>query len=100
MAAERSEHEATDQSVDGGPEAPPPQSSASGPAIEADEILNVDGRLFVLERDSREYRHHLVQFEDALITQIVTVGVLEVVFAIFLAVTVWTQYRVKVEATK
>lgn len=99
MAAERSEQDATDQSFADGPEAPPPQSPASGP-LEADEIFNLDGRLFVLERDSRQYRQHLVKFEDALITQIVTVGVLEVVFAIFLAVTVWTQYRVKVEATK
>ena len=62
-------------------------------ALTASEILDVDGRIHVLERESREYRGHLVKFEDQLINQIMTVGVLELVFALFLAVTIWTQYR-------
>jgi hypothetical protein len=88
---EQASADAERSSRDPGP-IPPPQD-ATGPGPSPETILDVDGRLLVLERTSREYRLHLVKFEDALITQIYTVGVLELTFAIFLATAVWSQYR-------
>lgn len=57
------------------------------------DLLEVDDRLLRLERQSKEYRGHLIVFEDALINQIATVAALEIVLAVLLAVMVFSQYR-------
>jgi hypothetical protein len=63
------------------------------PTKSSAEIFAFDDRLLILERSSVEYRRHLVNLEDVLINQMIALGVLEVVFAVFIAMTVWTQYR-------
>jgi len=75
-----------------GAQTPEPESRAK-PSRTADEIFSVDDRLLVLERSAREYRVHLFNLEDVLINQMVALGILEIVFAVFIAVTVWNQYK-------
>lgn len=65
---------------------------------ETSDILDIDGRVHVLELDSLRYRTHLVKFEDALIGQIITVGFLELCLALFIAAMVWDNYRTKVNS--
>ena len=57
------------------------------------DILEVDDRLVRLERHDREMRVHVVNLQDVLIDQIITVGVLELAFALFICMMVWDRYR-------
>ena len=57
------------------------------------DLLATDDRLVVLERDSQRSTRHLSQLEGALFNQMVTISVLEVVFALFLACMIWVEYR-------
>lgn len=95
MAPEKFEQESDEVSVEGSLE---PRLEVEVPASQhatpsASEIFSVDDRLIILERHDREHRQYLLQFQDALVDQIIAVGVLELVFAILLAVNVWTQYK-------
>jgi len=86
VAAE-SEHE-EDQAV----EAPERSTPISAPSSTLD-FFEHDDRLTKLERHDREHRRTIVQLQDAVIDQILTLGTLEIVFAIFLAVNVWTHHK-------
>lgn len=96
MAPEEADREAPENPVTAVSGAPVRSERPGHSALTID-FLNVDGRLVTLERDSVEYRRHLLVFEDALIGQIYTVAILELVLATFLAVTAWSQYRARVE---
>lgn len=62
------------------------------------DIFATDDRLLALERASRTHSRHLSQLEGSLSTQMVALTVLEVVFALFLAITLWVEYRRKTES--
>jgi hypothetical protein len=100
MAPEKSEQESSDVSSEIAPDrrleldrAERSQREALTTEPSSSEIFSVDDRLIVLERHDREHRQYLLQFQDALVDQIIAVGVLELVFAILLAMNVWGQYR-------
>lgn len=57
------------------------------------DLLETDDRLLKLERSSSQYARHLSQIEGSLSTQMLTVSVLEVGFAVFLACLIWLEYR-------
>lgn len=57
------------------------------------DLIETDDRLLALERHMIETRRALVTTQDALLDQMITTGVLEVLFALFLAISVWVQYR-------
>jgi hypothetical protein len=57
------------------------------------DLLALDDRVVLLERNARTHSRHLVQFESVLIDQTVALAVLEIVFALFLACTLWVEYR-------
>jgi hypothetical protein len=58
-----------------------------------EEILKVDDRLVVLERHDSEYRVHLIHVQDVVIDQMITVALLELAFALFIAMMMWDKYR-------
>ena len=100
MAPERSEQDAPESVSEPALEdSPPPTASSKAELVpSAAEIFSVDDRLIVLERHDRDHRLLLLQFQDTLVDQIIAVGVLELVFAILLAMNVWSQYKRMVEA--
>jgi hypothetical protein len=66
-------------------------------STEPTDILKVDDRLVLLERDARTYSRHLSQLEGAVFNQMIALSVLEVGFALFLACMVWVEYRRRTE---
>lgn len=72
-------------------------SAVSDPTAPLD-LFQTDDRLIRLERDTSTHSRHLSQLEGALSTQMVALAVLEVVFALFLAITLWVEYRRKTES--
>jgi hypothetical protein len=93
MAPEKSEQE-SEQSASEIPQVAPADDRE---VIRADAIFSFDDRLLFLERRDREARRSLIQFQDVLVDQIVAVSVLEFVFAILLAMNLWTQFKRTVE---
>jgi hypothetical protein len=83
VAAPESDQERSDPTSTGHSQVP----------LTADEIFNVDERLFVLERQGRLHARTIIGLQDATASTIVGISVLEIVFAIFLAMNVWTLYR-------
>lgn len=70
---------------------------ASTKPVEASlDIIAVDDRLLALERQSLITQRSLVQVQDVLIDQMIGLGILEIVFALFLAINVWVQYKATV----
>jgi len=64
------------------------------------DILATDDRLVVLERSSKTHTRHLSQLEGALFNQMITLSALEVAFALFLAVMIWSEYRRRTEEVR
>jgi hypothetical protein len=67
---------------------------------EPSDLLRVDDRLVVLERDAKTYSRHIGQLEGAVFNQMIAVTLLEVAFALFLACMVWVEYRRKTEEVR
>ena len=57
------------------------------------DVFEFDDRLVTLERHDVQYRGHIVQIQDVLVDQMLVIGFLELVIAIFIAMTLWDQFK-------
>ena len=57
------------------------------------EVLEIDGRLYRLERATSLHRSSLVTLQDAVLGQMATVAILEVVLAVVLAAWIFEHYH-------
>lgn len=57
------------------------------------DVFDFDDRLLALEKQSGQYRGHIVQIQDVLADQMMIISVLEVALAIFIAMALWEQFK-------